>query len=100
MYHSKLVRLLKPVEMTDSNSHASYEINYGCKKFYDTRPRQTQSCNLWSENHYNLSGAFPNIGLNYNKKGFIALGFRDRIHNTSFSSQLTNGPSKLECYIV
>ncbi len=97
------MRLLKPVEMTDSNSHTSllhYRIYYGCKKFYDTRPRQTQSCNLWAEKHYNLSGAFPNIGLNYNKKGFTELGFRDRIHNTSFSLQPTNGPPKLECYIV
>ncbi len=24
---------------------------------------------------------------------------RDRIHKHSFSSQLTNGPNKLECYI-
>ncbi len=24
---------------------------------------------------------------------------RDRIHNTSFSSQLTNGPIKVDCYM-
>jgi hypothetical protein len=25
---------------------------------------------------------------------------RDRINNNSFTSQLTNGPNKLECYIT
>jgi hypothetical protein len=29
----------------------------------------------------------------------LRMGSWGRIHNTSFSLQLTNGPSKLECYI-
>jgi hypothetical protein len=44
------------------------------------------------EKRSSLSGSF----VSYEKMK----GFEYHIHNTSFSSQLTNGPNKLECYIT
>ncbi len=32
--------------------------------------------------------------------GKKVLQYRDHIHNTSFSSKLTNGSNKVECYII